>query len=273
MNRLALILAMVSVPGPALARDSAAAVAVTHCQAALDNARRFEDAPLPSPRALALCESWYGEQASEAELGALVCMAKAGDRETWDACRAPFAPVSSTGSTQLGLRLPAPDRQISPDPGVLGALRDGEELDGVFGVGEELTGGIGGLIGARGTSIGHGGLGTHDAARGSLGGGPIILGALDKGVIDAEIKAHLEQIRACYQAALSASPSLAGKLVVKFVITKDGAVSSATTKSSTLGSPEVEGCVNEAFLGFHFPEPRGGGIVIVSYPFLFQPEE
>ncbi len=28
---------------------------------------------------------------------------------------------------------------------------------------------------------------------------------------------------------------------------------------------------NEAFMGFTFPEPKGGGIVIVSYPFLFQP--
>ncbi len=205
------------------------------------------------------------------------------------------------------------DREIAENAGVLGALRDGSELDGVFGssgLSSDIAGGIGGLIGAKGTQIGSGGLGSrgsglggggtadglgglgtkgrgsgasgygsgggHFGAKGTggigqIGGDPIILGALDKSLIDAVIKRNMNQIRYCYQRELTKSPDLGGKIVVKFVIAKDGTVSSASTKSSTMGNPAVEQCINGRFLRFQFPQPKGGGIVIVSYPFLFAP--
>jgi hypothetical protein len=205
------------------------------------------------------------------------------------------------------------DREIAESAGVLGALRDGSELDGVFGssgLSSDLTGGIGGLIGAKGTQIGSGGLGSRGSGlggggtaeglgglgtkgRGSgasgygsgggnfgakgeggigrIGGDPIILGALDKSLIDAVIKRHMNQIRYCYQRELNKNPNLGGKITVKFVIAKDGGVSSAQTKTSTMKNPAVESCINSRFMRFKFPEPKGGGIVIVSYPFLFAP--
>jgi len=205
------------------------------------------------------------------------------------------------------------DKEIAENAGVLGALRDGSELDGVFGssgLSSDIAGGIGGLIGAKGTQIGSGGLGSRGSGLGgggtaeglgglgtkgrgsgasgygsggghfgekgqggigTIGGDPIILGALDKSLIDAVIKRHMNQIRYCYQRELTKNPNLGGKIVVKFVIAKDGTVSSATTKSSTMGSPAVEQCINGRFLRFQFPQPKGGGIVIVSYPFLFAP--
>lgn len=205
------------------------------------------------------------------------------------------------------------DREIAENAGVLGALGDAGELDGVFGssaLNSDLAGGIGGLIGAKGTQIGSGGLGSRGSGlggggtaaglgglgtqgRGSgrsgygsgggsfgekgeggigrIGGDPIILGALDKSLIDAVIKRHMNQIRYCYQRELNRDPSLGGKIVVKFVIARDGSVSKAETKTSTMGAPSVESCINQRFMRFQFPEPRGGGIVIVSYPFIFAP--
>ncbi|MEC8193138.1 MAG: AgmX/PglI C-terminal domain-containing protein [Myxococcota bacterium] len=205
------------------------------------------------------------------------------------------------------------DTEVAENAGVLGALRDGGELDGVFGssnLSSDLAGGIGGLIGAKGTQIGSGGLGARGSGlggggtaaglgglgtkgRGSgksgygsgggnfgakgeggigrIGGDPIILGALDKSLIDAVIKKHMNQIRYCYQRELPKNPSLAGKVTVKFVISKTGSVSKASTKTSTLANKAVEGCINSRFMRFKFPEPKGGGIVIVSYPFIFQP--
>jgi hypothetical protein len=103
------------------------------------------------------------------------------------------------------------------------------------------------------------------------GGGAIVLGALDKSLIDAVIARHLRQLEGCYGPALARTPSLSGDLVVKFVITKDGSVSSAATKRSTLGDPAVEACINDQVVRWQFPEPKGGGIVIVSYPFVFSP--
>lgn len=205
------------------------------------------------------------------------------------------------------------DKEIAENAGVLGALRDGAELDGVFGssnLNAALAGGIGGLIGAKGTQIGGGGLGARGSGLGGggtagglgglgtkgvgggasgygsgggnfgakgeggigrIGGDPIILGALDKSLIDAVIKRHMNQIRYCYQRELTKNPDLGGKISVKFVIAKNGSVSKASTKSSTMGNRAVEGCINGRFMRFKFPEPKGGGIVIVSYPFIFAP--
>jgi hypothetical protein len=38
-----------------------------------------------------------------------------------------------------------------------------------------------------------------------------------------------------------------------------------------MGNSAVEGCIASRFMQFKFPEPKGGGIVIVSYPFIFSP--
>ena len=136
--------------------------------------------------------------------------------------------------------------------------------------------GLGGL-GTRGSGLGGSGYGRGAGFYGKKGGGspgvgagdPIILGALDKSIIDRIVKKHLPQIRYCYQKELNKNPKLFGKIVVKFVISKEGAVSSASTKSSTMNNPIVEKCINSRFMRMRFPKPKGGGIVIVSYPFVF----
>lgn len=101
---------------------------------------------------------------------------------------------------------------------------------------------------------------------------PPELGALSKEVIDAMVRSHMSSIKDCYQRELDEHPHLEGKLVVRFVIEKDGSVSSATTKATELNNANVEACVNAVFMTMKFPEPRGGGIVIVSYPFQFETE-
>ncbi|MEZ4316545.1 MAG: AgmX/PglI C-terminal domain-containing protein [Myxococcota bacterium] len=205
------------------------------------------------------------------------------------------------------------DRQVAENAGLLGALADDGGMDGVFGssaLDSSLTGGVGGLIGAKGTQIGAGGLGSRgsglggggtaeglgglgtkgigsgksgygsgggnfgakgEGGIGTVGGDPIILGALDRSLIDAVIKRHMNQIRYCYQRELAKKPSLGGKIVIKFVIAKDGTVSSASTKSTTMNNSAVEQCIVGRFMRMQFPEPKGGGIVIVSYPFIFSP--
>ncbi len=204
------------------------------------------------------------------------------------------------------------DKEVAENAGVLGAMREGAASD-VFGsaaLSSDLTGGIGGLIGAKGTQIGSGGLGARgsglggggtaeglgglgtkgrgsgssgygsgggsfgekgEGGIGKIGGDPIILGALDKSLIDAVIKRNMNQIRYCYQRELTKNPSLGGKITVKFVIAKDGSVSKAETKQTTMNNSAVEDCINGRFMKFQFPEPKGGGIVIVSYPFIFAP--
>ena len=113
------------------------------------------------------------------------------------------------------------------------------------------------------------GLGSENTASPDSGG-VIILGALDKSLIQQVVKRHLSQIQYCYERSLSSEgPSLQGKVTVKFVVAKDGSVSTANIKSSTVNNERLESCVAGRFLRMKFPAPKGGGIVIVSYPFVF----
>jgi hypothetical protein len=94
---------------------------------------------------------------------------------------------------------------------------------------------------------------------------------VDKSEIDAVVLKHLNAIRYCYTLELEENPTLSGKLVIKFVIAQDGSVSSASTKATTMNNPAVEDCVSGRFKTFMFPEPKGGGIAIVSFPLAFFP--
>jgi len=194
---------------------------------------------------------------------------------------------ASVGTQQVEIVLVENSDDAQTD-GVFGtASLDDTQLDGVFGnsaLDSNLTDGIGGLISAKGTQMDTDGLDSRDsdlsgggAAQsgeggiGRIGGDPIILGALDQALIDAVITTHMNQIRYCYQRELNNHPSLGGKIVIKFVVAKDGSVSRASVKSSTMGSAVVENCIAGRFMRFTFPEPKGGSIVIVSYPFIFAP--
>lgn len=92
---------------------------------------------------------------------------------------------------------------------------------------------------------------------------------MDKSLIDAVISRNLNQIRYCYQRELTDTPGLKGRIVVKFTIAGDGSVSNAAIKSTSMNSSAVENCIIGRFKKFKFPEPKGGGVVIVQYPFTF----
>jgi hypothetical protein len=100
----------------------------------------------------------------------------------------------------------------------------------------------------------------------------IVSGSLDKSVIDAVVNRNMNEIRYCYTRELRKEPGLAGEIIVKFVISNTGWVPKAEIESSTMGNPAVESCITSRFDYVQFPEPKGGGTVVVSYPFVFTPE-
>jgi Ca-activated chloride channel family protein len=186
---------------------------------------------------------------------------------------------SACGTAALTVEVPheAPAYTAASQGGLLGSLGSG-------GIGSRGSGfGGGGMakglsgIGTKGGGYGRSGYGSGGGHFGSkagggigmVGGDPIILGSIDRTLIDEVIKRHMNQIRYCYQRELTKNPSLGGKVTIKFVIVKDGSVSNASTKSTTMNNSAVENCVAERFKRFQFPEPQGGGIVIVTYPFIF----
>jgi hypothetical protein len=95
------------------------------------------------------------------------------------------------------------------------------------------------------------------------------VGSLEKTVIDQCIRSHLPRIQQCYQSVLTRDRTFGGKVVVRFVIGADGGVFSPGIKQTELHEPKVETCVLRVFQDIEFPPPKGGGVVIVAYPFQF----
>lgn len=98
-----------------------------------------------------------------------------------------------------------------------------------------------------------------------------VSGGLDREVIRRVIVSHRPQIRYCYEKQLSNTPDLAGKVLVEFVITGEGSVSSAHVSEQTLSDAEVGKCIVSKVKTWTFPKPKGNGVVVVTYPFLFKP--
>ncbi len=99
-------------------------------------------------------------------------------------------------------------------------------------------------------------------------GNPVARGSLDPNIIRRIIRRHLPRLRYCYARELVKRPTLAGQVVDKFIIDPRGRVSSATAIGL---DPKVSSCLVTAMRAMVFPAPAGGGIVTVSYPFIFKP--
>jgi hypothetical protein len=179
--------------------------------------------------------------------------------------------------TKVEIKKKEVDRQLAENKGVLGSLREGAELDGVFKnskLSSDIEDSVGGLIGSGTMSLvrarqNQGLPGPSSRGSGLGGDGPVIIGALDKALVDAVVERHMNQIKNCYQQELTKNPKLDGKVKIKFVISKNGSVARALVESSTMNNKAVESCISGRFLRMEFPEPKGGGVVIVKYPFEF----
>ena len=68
---------------------------------------------------------------------------------------------------------------------------------------------------------------------------------------------------------LNQKPKLNGKVAIKFVISPSGSVSTSSVAQSTANDTELETCVAGRVRTWTFPKPKGGGVVIVTYPFIF----
>lgn len=100
-------------------------------------------------------------------------------------------------------------------------------------------------------------------------GKPVVMGSMDKNIIRRIIQRKKGAFKYCYQKELLKNPYLKGKISIKFTISGTGQVISATTSTSTMQNPRVENCITRIMRRTKFPATKGGGIVIVKYPFIF----
>ena len=101
-------------------------------------------------------------------------------------------------------------------------------------------------------------------------GRPSVSGSLDKRIIRKVVNQHKRELRSCYEKEVVKDPTLKGKITVKWSIDTLGNVANAAIASDTMNSAEVSSCIVKSVKGWRFPSPKGGGLVVVSYPFLFE---
>src|SRR5229473_1235595 len=195
----------------------------------------------------------------------------------------------------LGAWGKAPDASNILGPGglgtginnAIGGLRPGAGLVDARGVGG--LGSRGGGVGGGGTALGLGGLGTRGEGRGIGGSGlidlsgrgkdttrvvpgkTIVVGGLSKEVIAKIIRSHQSEIKYCYEMELQKKPSLFGKVAVLFTIDGSGSVSEANVAETSLDNSNTEQCMLARIRRWRFPEPQGGGLVTVNFPWVFKP--
>jgi Ca-activated chloride channel family protein len=157
---------------------------------------------------------------------------------------------------------------------------------GLSGIGEGGGGKSDGLgLGSIGT-LGHGaGTGTGQgfgSGHGRLGGAhksgaptvrmgaTEVSGRLPPEVVQRIVRQNHGRFRLCYEQGLTQNPNLQGRVGVRFVIDRQGAVSNVMNAGSDLPDSGVVSCIMSGFYGLSFPQPEGG-IVTVTYPLLFAP--
>jgi hypothetical protein len=170
----------------------------------------------------------------------------------------------------------------------------GDTIGDSFGAGGLGLSGVGEGGGGRGEGIGlgnFGGLG-HGAGtgtgqgigngRGRLGGGHKVMspklregatqvnGRLPPEVIQRIVRQNFGRFRLCYENGMRNNPNLQGRVSVKFVIDRSGAVSMTADGGSDMPDQGVVQCVVRGFGNLSFPQPEGGMVTVV-YPIIFNP--
>ena len=95
-------------------------------------------------------------------------------------------------------------------------------------------------------------------------------GQLDKDLIRRVVRAHLPEIRHCYNQALALDPEARGSVVIDFTIGVEGKVTHTALAASDMKDAAVPTCMREAIGRWLFPKPEGGAVQ-VSYPFVLEP--
>ncbi len=204
----------------------------------------------------------------------------------------PNAPVAAWGTVLNGSDAESKIGKLFGD-----TIDDGRGSGGLglSGVGEG-GGGVSNSIGLNGLDgLGHGS-GTCDGPAPCLGSGhghgygtggiprgrvsrfkgpryaePQVNGRLAAEVIRRVVRMNDGRYRACYEGGLRTNPSLQGRVTVKFVIDRTGAVALAADGGSDIPDEGVRRCVVSSFLSLSFPSPENGAVTVV-YPIVFSPE-
>lgn len=92
---------------------------------------------------------------------------------------------------------------------------------------------------------------------------------LDPDIVRRIVRAHIDELRSCYNTGKTKQPQLAGSVTIAFEIGAKGKVASSTVHESTLTPDDaaVPSCFAKAIKRWQFPRLTGVKSVSVTYPF------
>ena len=152
--------------------------------------------------------------------------------------------------------------------GLKGSGGGGGGTGNTIGIGAVGTRGVAGGEGKYGTGIGMGKKASADIS--ITNSDPEVTGSMDPELIRRVVRSHHDQLKYCYDNALTKNPKLTGKVSVRWIITEGGTVASSNVVNTTTNTPELDRCIAGRVLTWIFPKPKGGGVAVVTYPFVFK---
>jgi|GEM_PF-1163654 len=148
----------------------------------------------------------------------------------------------------------------------------GGDGTGLGGTGEgmgALAGGGGGIGDGSGTKLHKKSVTVSASGPNSIAGEGAADANRSAARINSIIQQHLAGIQNAYNSELKKNPNLGGgKIVVRFTISPDGSVTSASIVSSSMGAPGLESSIISRIYGWRFPAGASGEVTVI-YPFVF----
>jgi hypothetical protein len=114
------------------------------------------------------------------------------------------------------------------------------------------------------------GKGKKGKGTGALAPSRVAYGRLPAEVIQRIVRQNFGRFRLCLEQSPNFWWGISNRITVRFVIDRNGDVSSAFVTQTDIWDRKVTGCVARGFHTLHFPPPEGG-VVVVSYPIMFSP--
>ncbi|HWO14366.1 MAG TPA: AgmX/PglI C-terminal domain-containing protein [Polyangiaceae bacterium] len=85
------------------------------------------------------------------------------------------------------------------------------------------------------------------------------------------VRSHYPQIRACYERGLGRHPTLRGRVMLRFVIDRDGTISELVVADNQVPDCSVVHCLRETMARVTFSP--ASVITTVQYPIVFEPAD
>ena len=89
-------------------------------------------------------------------------------------------------------------------------------------------------------------------------------GKIDAKQVNSFINARFSQVKACYERRLKVNSFLEGKLDLNIGILASGKVNAISVNRDTVRDTQMLACVKNTILGWQFPKPEGGRVVIAK---------